>query len=110
MDVESPVTRPPFWLPSTIEVARNGRNSPFNRKQPTVGANYLLNKGLLEQKLDLTSLTVGSFTSGPESQGGVMTTLQAICLGAMLAWTPSLVVFALLLREPALDELQRDPS
>ena len=67
-------------------------------------------KARLEQKLDLTSLTVGSFTSGPESQGGVMTTLQAICLGAMLAWTPSLVVLALLLREPALDEFQRDPS
>jgi hypothetical protein len=29
----------------------------------------------------------------------VMTTLQAICLGAMLAWTPSLVVLAWLLRE-----------
>jgi hypothetical protein len=28
-----------------------------------------------------------------------MTTLQAICLGAMLAWTPSLVVLAWLLRE-----------
>jgi hypothetical protein len=39
-----------------------------------------------------------------------MTTLQAVCLGAMLTWTPSLVVLALLLREPALDELQRDPS
>jgi hypothetical protein len=40
----------------------------------------------------------------------VMTTLQAICLGAMLAWTPSLVVLALLLREAPLDELQHDPS
>ena len=34
-----------------------------------------------------------------------MTTLQAMCLGAMLAWTPSLVVLALLLREAPLDEL-----
>ncbi len=39
-----------------------------------------------------------------------MTTLQAICLGAMLAWTPSLVVLALLFREVPLDELQHDPS
>ena len=39
-----------------------------------------------------------------------MTTLQAMCLGAMLAWTPSLVVLAWLLREAPLDELQHDPS
>jgi hypothetical protein len=42
-----------------------------------------------------------------------MTTLQAICLGAMLAWTPSLIVLALFLRDVALDELdelQGDPS
>ena len=42
-----------------------------------------------------------------------MTTLQAICFGAMLAWTPSLIVLAWLLREAPLDEfdeLQRDPS
>jgi hypothetical protein len=26
VDAESPVARPPFWLPSTIEVARNRRN------------------------------------------------------------------------------------
>ena len=45
-----------------------------------------------------------------ESQGGVMTTLQAMCLGAMLAWTLSLVVLASLLRETPLDELERDPS
>jgi len=42
---------------------------------------------------------------GWETQGDVMTTLQAVCLGAMLAWTPSLVVLALLLREAPLDEL-----
>jgi hypothetical protein len=47
---------------------------------------------------------------GWETQGDVMTTLQAVCLGAMLAWTPSLVVLALLLREAPLDELERDPS
>jgi hypothetical protein len=39
-----------------------------------------------------------------------MTTLQAMCLGAMLAWTPSLVVLAWLLREAPLDELQHGPS
>jgi len=47
---------------------------------------------------------------GWETQGDVMTTLQAVCLGAMLAWTPSFVVLALLLREAPLDELERDPS
>jgi hypothetical protein len=47
---------------------------------------------------------------GWKTQGGVMTTLQAMCFGAMLAWTPSLVVLALLLREDPLDEFQRDPS
>jgi hypothetical protein len=42
-----------------------------------------------------------------------MTTLQAICYGTMLAWTPSLIVMALVLWETpldVLDELQRDPS
>jgi hypothetical protein len=42
-----------------------------------------------------------------------MTTLQAISFGAMLAWTPSLVVLAWLLCEAPLDELdefQRDPT
>ena len=47
---------------------------------------------------------------GWEIQGDVMTTLQAMCLGAMLVWTPSLVVLAWLLREAPLDELQHDPS
>jgi hypothetical protein len=47
---------------------------------------------------------------GWEIQGDVMTTLQAMYLGAMLAWTPSLVVLAWLLREAPLDELQHDPS
>jgi hypothetical protein len=37
-------------------------------------------------------------------RGAIMTTLQAICLGAMLAWTPSLVVLAWLLREAPVDE------
>ena len=39
-----------------------------------------------------------------------MTTLQAICFGAMLAWTPSLVVLAWLLRDAPLDEFESDPS
>ena len=38
------------------------------------------------------------------SEGAIMTTVQAICLGAMLAWTPSLVVLAWLLREAPVDE------
>jgi hypothetical protein len=49
----------------------------------------------------------------------VMTTLQAICFGAMLAWTPSLIVVSWLLRHAPLDEetpldefeeLESDPS
>jgi hypothetical protein len=43
----------------------------------------------------------------------VMTTLQAVCFGAMLAWTPAVIVMALALYETPLDELdelQRDPS
>jgi hypothetical protein len=51
-------------------------------------------KALLEQKFHL--LVGGG--------GGVMTTLQAICLGAMLAWTPTLVVLALLLHAFPLDD------
>jgi hypothetical protein len=46
-------------------------------------------------------------------EDAAVTILQAICLGAMLAWTPSVVVLAWLLREAPLDELdelQRDPS
>jgi len=39
-----------------------------------------------------------------------MTTLQAMCLGAMLAWTPSLVVLALLLRAAPVDDLEGAPS
>jgi hypothetical protein len=39
-----------------------------------------------------------------------MTTLQAISLGAMLAWTPSLVLMAWVLRDAPLDEFDRDPS
>jgi hypothetical protein len=38
-----------------------------------------------------------------------MTTLQAVCFGAMLAWTPSLVVLAMLLHAFPLDEFQREP-
>jgi len=54
-------------------------------------------KAFLEQKFHLPE--------GGDTQGGVMTTLQAICLGAMLVWTPSLIVLALFLRDVALDEL-----
>jgi hypothetical protein len=43
-----------------------------------------------------------------------MTILQAICFGAMLAWTPSLIVMAwVFYKAPRLndfDEFQRDPS
>jgi hypothetical protein len=36
-----------------------------------------------------------------------MTTLQAICFGAMLAWTPSLIVMAwVLYKAPLLNELE----
>ncbi len=36
-----------------------------------------------------------------------MTILQAICLGAMLAWTPSLIVMAwVLYKAPLLNELE----
>ena len=66
------------------------------------------NKGPFGTKVPFTSW-IGE-CSGPETQGGVMTTLQAMCLGAMLAWTPSLVVLAWFLREAPLDELQHDPS
>jgi hypothetical protein len=65
-------------------------------------------KAFLEQKFQLP---VECVAQGLGNQGGVMTTIQAMCLGAMLAWTPSLVVLAaLLLREAPLDELERDPS
>ena len=64
-------------------------------------------KAFLEQKF---KLPVECVAQGLGNQGGVMTTIQAMCLGAMLAWTPSLVVLALLLREAPLDELERDPS
>jgi hypothetical protein len=42
-----------------------------------------------------------------------MTTLQAICYGAMLAYTPSLIVVALVLWETPLEEiedLKRSPA
>ena len=68
------------------------------------------NKGPFGTKVPFTSWTAEFVARGRKTQGGVMTTLQAICLGAMLAWTPSLVVLALLFREVPLDELQHDPS
>jgi len=42
-----------------------------------------------------------------------MTTLQAIAFGAMLAWTPSVIVMAWVFYKAPLDELEefeRDPS
>jgi hypothetical protein len=68
----------------------------------------LPNKGYFWNKSSIYELNV--LFKGLETQGGVMTTLQAMCLGAMLAWTPSLVVLAWFLREAPLDELQHDPS
>jgi hypothetical protein len=59
---------------------------------------------LLEQKFLL--LIVNSVTSGVGiPRVALMTTLQAIGFGAMLAWTPSLIVLAWLLRDIPLDEL-----
>jgi hypothetical protein len=66
------------------------------------------NKGLFGTKVPFSSWS--SLLKGWETQGGVMTTIQAMCFGAMLAWTPSLVVLALLLRDAPLDEFERDPS
>ena len=67
-------------------------------------------RALLEQKFHLLSYSVNRCFRSLESQDGVMTTLQAMCLGAMLAWTPSLVVLALLLRAAPVDDLEGDPS
>jgi hypothetical protein len=74
-------------------------------------------RALLEQKFHLLGnkssiyeLQCESLLQGLESQGGVMTTLQAMCLGVMLAWTPSLVVLPLLLRAAPVDDLEGDPS
>jgi hypothetical protein len=74
---------------------------------PSVLSRIAATKAILEQKFHLP---VEWLFKGGETQGDVMTTLQAMCLGAMLAWTPSLVVLALLLHEAPLDELQHDPS
>jgi hypothetical protein len=43
----------------------------------------------------------------------IMTILQAVGLGAMLAWTPSLIVMVWLIYKAPLDEiedLERDPA
>jgi hypothetical protein len=74
---------------------------------PSVLSRIAATTAVLEQKFHLP---IECLFKGWETQGDVMTTLQAVCLGAMLAWTPSLVVLALLLREAPLDELERDPS
>src|SRR4030088_1095166 len=59
-------------------------------------------KALLEQKFHL--LVVHSDVRR-DSGSAAMTTLPAVWLGAMLAWTPSVVLLAWLLREAPLDEL-----
>jgi len=74
---------------------------------PSVLSRIAATKAVLEQEFHLP---IECVVQGPGTQGDVMTILQAVCLGAMLAWTPSLVVLALLLREAPLDELERDPS
>jgi hypothetical protein len=44
-------------------------------------------------------------TQGRDNPGVIMTTVQAIAFGAMLAWTPSLIVVAFLLWDvPELEE------
>ena len=51
---------------------------------------------------------------GKDYPGAIMTTLQAILLGAMLAWTPPVVVLAVLLRDirdlEETEEFGRDPG
>ena len=61
-------------------------------------------------RVPLASCGFGYFRGGYDPRVPLMTTLQAMWLGAMMAWTPSLVVLAWLLREAPLDELDRDPS
>jgi hypothetical protein len=65
------------------------------------------NKGFFGTKVPLAAFAfvIRLLQGRVRSQDGVMTTLQAIAFGAMLAWTPSLIVLALLLREVPLDEL-----
>lgn len=44
-------------------------------------------------------------TQGRDNPGAIMTTVQAIAFGAMLAWTPALIVMAFLLWDvPDLEE------
>jgi len=82
-----------------VAVHRRFEKGSFGTKVPFLGTKFHLRVTLVNR----------CFRS-LETQGGVMTTLQAMCLGTMLAWTPSLVVLALLFREAPLDELERDPS
>jgi hypothetical protein len=87
-----------------------GKNLPeINREQRAPFSQ----KALLEQKFHLFARRKQKFhllDSQQGTKGGAMTTLQAICFGAMLAWTPSLVVLAVLLHAFPLGELQHDPS
>ena len=96
------------WPRIPAEVSGGCCAAPTGRRPVTT--RIAATKAFLEQKFHLP---VESVAEGGDTQGGVMTTLQAICLGAMLAWTPSLIVLAFLLRKvplDELDELQRDPS
>ncbi|MET3839109.1 hypothetical protein [Bradyrhizobium sp. OAE829] len=48
---------------------------------------------------------LGYVTQGWDNPGAIMTTVQAIAFGAMLAWTPALIIMAFLLwNVPDLDE------
>jgi len=48
---------------------------------------------------------ISYLTQGRDNPGVIMTTVQAIAFGAMLAWTPALIVMAFLLRDvPDLEE------
>ena len=65
---------------------------------------FCLIKGLFGTKLQSNGL-IRSLC------GDSMTILQAICFGAMLAWTPSLIVMAWAFYKAPLDEeFERDPS
>jgi hypothetical protein len=75
-----------------------------------VGNDSCLNKGSFGTKVPFKGY---SQEAEEEAKGDVVTTLQAISFGAMLAWTPSLFVLAWLLREAPLnesDEFQHDPT
>jgi len=102
-----------------VMIAHGAEHSPLQlSKGHVVGEPANVQFGVLleqkfhswEQKFHSRVTFVNRCFRSLETQGGVMTTLQAMCLGAMLAWTPSLVVLALLLRAAPVDDLEGDPS